>query len=117
MIEICNLREKQPSKPFDVRVDRKSVLGNPHYMTNESKRDEVCERYKYWFESLLDEWRNPSLCAVVKGKKQFEELCRLVELYKKYGKLRLFYWCAPKRCHAEIIRDYIFSVTMKENNV
>jgi len=35
------------------------------------------------------------------------ELNRLYRLYKQYGCLKLYCWCAPKRCHAETIRDVL----------
>ena len=31
----------------------------------------------------------------------------LLDTYKQYGKLNLFCWCAPKRCHAKIIKEVI----------
>jgi hypothetical protein len=35
------------------------------------------------------------------------ELKRLIDIYKKHGRLRLFCWCAPKKCHAETIKELI----------
>ncbi len=95
MIEICNLRKQKPTEPYDVKVDRTSALGNPFYMKNESERDKVCKQYQEWFyEELFD--------SVIQA-----ELWLLKDILTKYGKLRLFCWCSPKRCHAETIRDYI----------
>ena len=34
---------------------------------------------------------------------QYDELVRLLSLYQVHGKLELFCWCTPKRCHAESI--------------
>lgn len=42
-----------PSKSTDVRVDRKSVLGNPYKMENESQRDKVCDLYETYFNALV----------------------------------------------------------------
>lgn len=94
MIEICNLRRQKPTEPYDLRVDRSSVLGNPFHMKNESKseRDRVCDEYEEYFHRRLRD------CATMK---------RIVNYYKERGRLRLFCWCSPKRCHAETIRDYI----------
>ncbi len=50
MIEIMNLRTTQVEYPWDVRVDRKSILGNPFYMHNlfsETERNQVCELMIY----------------------------------------------------------------------
>lgn len=92
MIEICNLRTTSIEFPYDVRIDRQSPLGNPFRMRNESERDLVCDKYTIYFNENL---------------KDNECLLRLINLYKQYGRLRLFCWCAPRRCHGETIRDYI----------
>ena len=41
MIEICNLRKQKPIEPYDVKVDRSSILGNPFVMRSEMERDSV----------------------------------------------------------------------------
>ena len=96
MIEICNLRKQKPTEPYDVKVDRTSILGNPFYMKDESQRSVVCDKYEEYFNQKT----KTSIAFMC-------ELSILQALYKKYGKLRLFCWCSPKRCHAETIRDYI----------
>ena len=96
MIQIKNLKAGKPENPWDVKVDRSSVLGNPFYMKSESHRDEVCENYAEWFKAN----KSPTF---------YLELKRLCELYKEHGKLNLYCWCAPKRCHAETIRQHLLS--------
>lgn len=103
MIQIMNLRTAQIEYPWDVRVDRKSALGNPFYMHNESERDIVCEQYIAYFQRCVAK-NNPEDPFI-------QELKRIQQLYKHYGKLRLFCWCAPKRCHAKTIRDYLIKTT------
>ena len=96
MIEICNLRNERMRFAYDVRVDRASVLGNPYYMQNESKRDEVCDKYAIYFKERL-----------LNSNVAIKELQRIWKLHNQYGKVRLFCWCAPKRCHAEVIREFL----------
>lgn len=100
-IEIKNLRLEGPKHPWDIKVDRSSLtLGNPFRMKSESERDEVCDKYEAFFnEELFD----TAMQA---------ELSFLWQTYIQYGRLNLFCWCAPKRCHAETIRDYLLR---KEN--
>ena len=62
-------------------------------MTGESERDAVCGSYEEWFR------KNPSL---------YNELERLKKLYAEHGRLNLFCWCAPKRCHAETVKQYLY---------
>lgn len=91
-IVIRNLRNSKPSKPWHIRVDRQSIFGNPYPMRSEADRDRVCEWYEAYFTSSII--GNPNF---VRG---LEELHRI---YMRYGKLELYCWCAPKRCHAETI--------------
>lgn len=100
MIAIKNLRNEKPTKPWQVKVDRSSPLGNPYHMTKEIYRDEVYESYEKWLMVFVEDtegYFSP----------QQDEIIRLINLYKQYGKLELFCWCAPKRCHAEVIKNYI----------
>lgn len=96
MIRIKNLRNEKPSEAWQVRVDRSSILGNPFYMATEAQRDSVCERYAVYFE------------AQIKSNLAFRnEMRRLFKIYRDCGRLELFCWCAPKRCHAEVIKDFL----------
>ena len=97
MVEICNLRKQKPIEPYDVKVDRSSILGNPFVMRSEMERDSVCDKYELYFKSKI---KNKSESFMI-------EICNLLKTYEEYGKLRLFCWCYPKRCHAETIKRYI----------
>ena len=97
-IQILNLRHTKPVNPWDVKVDRSSVLGNPFVMETEAERDEVCERYSKYFEIMM---QNKSAA--------WEEINNLCNVYLKHKQLNLFCWCAPKKCHAETIRAEILS--------
>jgi hypothetical protein len=82
--------------PYDVRVDRTSKLGNKFYMANESERANVCLKYRGWLsEKLIDD------------SNIINEMNNLYKLYKLHGNLRLFCWCFPKQCHAEVIREFL----------
>ena len=100
-IEIMNLRTDKPSEPWDVKVDRSSVLGNPYpiHFGPGGSRDEVCDKYDKEFPRRIE-----SDYAFA------QEIHRLFRLYMKHGKLRLFCWCFPKRCHVETIKEYLESV-------
>ncbi len=97
VVKIMNLRNTKPSKPYDVRIDRQSVLGNPFYMKAESRRDYVCDLYQQRFDK---EMLNPN--SLIR-----RTVYRLLAQYRKDKVLRLFGWCAPKRCHAETIKTWL----------
>jgi uncharacterized protein YeaO (DUF488 family) len=79
-------------------------LGNPYTHLSDSSRaefkvatrDEAVEKYRGWLEERLKEG-GPTA-------KAFENL---VQFYADFGELTLVCWCAPKRCHAEILREMI----------
>lgn len=97
MIEIINLRYNKTENPYDIRVDRESVLGNPFYMKTELDRDKVCNMYHNYFAHMLSQNDKPFV----------NELQRLKEIHEEYNKLNLFCWCAPIRCHAETIKNWL----------
>ena len=96
MIEICNLRNEKMKFAYDFRIDRASILGNPFFMKDESMRNEVCDRYDEYFHKKL-----------LLNNKALLLLNNMYEVHKKYGKLRLFCWCAPRRCHGETIKKFL----------
>ncbi len=97
MIIVKNMTNESPIEPWQIRVDRETILGNPFIMEYEEQRDGVIEKYREWFNNhLLIE------SPIIK-----EELERISKIYKKHGRLELFCWCAPKKCHAEVIREYL----------
>lgn len=109
-IEICNLRTSVCKNAWDVRVDRTSILGNPFYMNDESQRNNVCDEYQAYFDAIVtNHWKQLRDFGVSSKEREdfMNELRRLYKLAKQYGKLRLFCWCAPKRCHAETIKKFL----------
>lgn len=96
-IEIKNLRYEKPSKAWQVRVDRSSVLGNPFYMKSDYERGLVCEQYRrYFYKKIFDN-----------DIEFIKEIERLRDILNQYGKLELYCWCYPKMCHAQTIKEYL----------
>ena len=101
MIKVVN---KKTYRGIDaVYVGRGSALGNPFSHLSSSKaqfrvatRDEAVDSYGPWLKAAIE---NDELV-----RKTFENL---VGFYRDYGTLTLACWCAPKRCHAEVIRAMI----------
>ncbi|MBO7454387.1 MAG: DUF4326 domain-containing protein [Alphaproteobacteria bacterium] len=98
MIIIKNMDFSEPYYEFDVRVDRKTIFGNPFRIDDESLRDCVLDKYQSYFHERIKkdvEFRN-----VVE---------KLLYIYEKHGRINLFCWWFPKRCHLETIKEYILS--------
>lgn len=66
---------------YDVYVGRPSKWGNPFVIGRHGDRDQVCEMYEAWL------WTQPKLVNA---------------LHELRGKT-LGCWCAPHRCHAELL--------------
>jgi len=87
-----------------VYVGRPSLLGNPythladsqHAEFRVSTREEAVEMYRGWLQERIEEGGTVA--------KAFENL---VSFYADFGELTLVCWCAPKRCHAEILKQMI----------
>lgn len=99
MIEIINMKDTKPSQKYDFIVDRRTPVGNPFIMNSQgTNRDKVCDMYTDWF-NIEKHTTNIN-----------DYLMKIIEAYNQYNKIRLFCWCAPKRCHAETIRDYLLKL-------
>lgn len=71
-----------------------SPLANPFQMACESDRDQVIEQYRQW------------LWGEVKKRegKVWDELIRLLGLLRSGHELKLICWCAPSKCHGDVIK-------------
>jgi hypothetical protein len=67
---------------YDVLIDRTSKWGNPFVVGKDGTREEVIQKYEEWV------YTKPLLIAMAKK-----------ELKNKI----LGCWCAPKRCHGDIL--------------
>ena len=79
-MQVFNKRNAVPAGT--VYVGRPSKFGNPFFMKDESKRNEVCDKFEDYVLS------NPELIASIKA-----------ELRGK----NLVCWCSPARCHADTL--------------
>jgi hypothetical protein len=95
-IEIVNVHYWD--HPVDFMCDRTSPLGNPFRINKDLNRDGVIEKYNEYFYTNL----NPDIAPV-----GFLECLDDILQAAKTRDITLGCWCAPKRCHCEVIKDYI----------
>jgi hypothetical protein len=81
-----------------VYVGRPTVLGNPYTLKMYTRPDAIA-RYRIW---LRQQW---PLQGEVHA-----ALLQLARLYKAREQLTLVCWCAPQRCHAEVIREAVLGI-------
>lgn len=68
-------------EPFDVRIDRATIWGNPFVIGKDGDRDQVIAKYREW----------------IMGQPQKIAHARQVLRGKVLG-----CWCAPKACHGDV---------------
>lgn len=81
MPKLYNKRDVNVPKDA-VYIGRPSVYGNPYIVNRDGTREEVCALYESWvknFPELLD--------AIRKNLRGKDLVC----------------WCAPERCHGELL--------------
>jgi len=78
-----------------VYVGRPTPLGNPFRLEKEDQREEVVARYALWLEEQLQR----------ENRRVVQAMGELYRRLKRRGALTLLCFCAPKRCHAEVIAE------------
>lgn len=71
-----------------------SPLANPFRLDDEADRERVIRAYRHWLWGYL-----------VIGTPQHNEVVRILRLSLKPEGVALACWCAPKACHAQVIRE------------
>ncbi len=90
---ITVVNKRQPKDGHREYVGRPSPLGNP-YPLSHYEREESIRLYKRWL------WHK----IIHKDEDVIRELDRLLHVYAVDGELQLECWCAPKACHADVIK-------------
>jgi Domain of unknown function (DUF4326) len=103
MIQVLSLRGRGGVRPCGEYVGRPSALGNPFLVGRDGTREDVIGRYRRW---LRAQWRH--------GGAVRQELERLAAKYRRDGPLTLLCWCAPRPCHADVIREAVLGMCAKE---
>ena len=92
MIKIVNKRNFMGK---GIYIGRPSPLGNPFVIGRDGDREEVIRKYReYLREAIRDN---------DKIKAEFE---RIYQLSRK-GDVVLICWCAPEKCHGDVIKEMI----------
>lgn len=99
-IRIVNLRNYNLlENEILFKVDRSSPVGNPYFMLDESKRDEVCDRYDIYFKE--------NILSTKRDQPSQDYLTEILIAINDGFDVVLGCWCYPKRCHAETIKSWL----------
>jgi hypothetical protein len=79
-----------------------SPVGNPFIMqdNSEKERTRVCKEYEAWFIQKVFVEKDKAICGYMNT---------MYKALKKHGKLVLFCYCYPKKCHAETIMKFLLN--------
>lgn len=113
-IKVVHINSKQAQgshREYCGRAGRgqEGILGNPFWMNDESKRDEVCDKFKLYIKKEFERGNS----------KIHKRIYELVAIAKEQD-LELACFCqspsdvVKQRCHAESIRDLIIAELTKE---
>lgn len=80
---------KKRGEPYDVYIGRGSPFGNPYTIGIDGDRDEVIDKYRYYFQREIR--ANPAF---------------VVKVDALAGK-RLGCFCRPAACHGDVISEYL----------
>lgn len=92
---MIRVENKKAYRGAGIYIGRPSLLSNPYAIGKDGTRDEVLEWYRAWL------WRQIKLRGEV-----YRELQRLAAKAKDED-LVLICWCAPKPCHADLVKRAI----------
>ena len=98
MIKIGNIRNGDEGE----YCARPSPLGNPFVLHGNMDREYTIDLYEKWFLKEVKECNAEIL----------QELKRLKKIHKEAGELTLLCFCAPLRCHCDIIKRYLDNETI-----
>lgn len=89
------------------KVDWTSILGNPFPITKESDRDTAIKKYKRYFNAMMNDEPFPEYPRGKIFRAEFKRtVLALRDLDRQWG-VTLLCWCSPKRCHADVIADWL----------
>lgn len=100
MIKVVNIRKYDP-RPGElaIPIHRPYPLGNPFPLVdvdNLVQREECIEKYENWFYSQIAN-KDPLIMGAIDFIKANMSIYTIV----------LCCFCAPKRCHGEVIKSYL----------
>ena len=109
-INIVNKKNHIPTE-YDFYIGRPSILGNPYSHKKESIANIIVESVDIAIDSYKEYFYNKIKCDDIDF---INELNILLSFYKENKKLNLVCWCYPKRCHGEIIKEYLENILISE---
>lgn len=93
MINVVNKRKHRGPSLY---IGRPSSLGNPYVIGEDGDRGEVIAKYETW---LSDQYP--------RNTKVRQSIDEIYHLYKSGIDVNLCCWCAPAKCHGDVIKKFV----------
>lgn len=97
MTKVINIRQTRNWKDKANFIGRGSIFGNPFKIGKDGDRDEVIEKYREYFYAKLAK------------EKQFREAVLMLRFQD------VACYCAPKKCHGDIIVEFLSTLIVDED--
>lgn len=81
-----------------IRIDRRTVYGNPFHIGKDGTREEVIEKYRHW---LWHRMKNDRI---------------FMRLVANLAHRDLVCWCAPEPCHGDVLERAALWAERQFNN-
>lgn len=102
-IKLVNIKNHIPTE-YDFYIGRPSILGNPYSHKEHSIADVIVDSTN----ESIDLYKKYFYGRIESGDKDFiDKLDKMYDFYKEHGKLNICCFCFPKRCHGDIIKEYL----------
>jgi len=96
-VNVINLHDKRWKNPggITVRIDRKTIFGNPFVIGQDGTRDDVVRKYR---QHMYDEYaENP----------EYQRKMNSLAVLVKCRTVHLACWCVPEACHGDEIVKFV----------
>lgn len=93
-IKVINIKDPVTDGYLAIQITRPHILGNPYFLSDESKREECIEQFKQHLWRHLRNPESPITKILVKYADCANDIC-------------LVCYCKPKKCHGDVIKAAI----------
>ena len=101
-ITVVNLRtHKKTGDPWEVLIDRRTVLGNPYPLPKYSREESISLYQDRLVEVMSSMNQTPEILVI------WNEMNRINALLEGHSKLVLMCWCKPLACHGDVIKKVL----------
>lgn len=95
-----DVNHPEQGNPWDIYIGRFHSYPNSHYRFHESEWHNPSTVKEYGQDGAIIRFREITAPTL--------DITKLVNIYKKYGRLRLGCWCKPdEECHGDVLKEYI----------